>query len=174
MWYAFKMIKSFSNITTYILVVVIIILLGVIAYLQLSSGLVHTSGSDVNLVEQTLLCGQLYELKKEDYWGQQIGQNQYIFNEDLRACLAANIYYDPYTSDLFRMVINMTNDETLLYYLQDRTAATARGCEQMWVSLRYIDGEEEISRSECDDPMMELRAEASDVINELGFNMRLY
>lgn len=168
------MIKSFSNITTYILAAVIIILLGVIAYLQLSSGSVHTSGSDVNLVEQTLLCGQLYELKKEQYWGHQIGQDQYIYNKDRESCLVANIYNEPLNSNFFMMVIDMTNDATLLHYIQDRTTTTARECEQMWVSLTYMDGDDEVKLSECDDPMMVLRTEAREVIDELGFNMRFY
>jgi len=67
-------------------------------------------------IAQSLNCAQLYELKKQRYWRDEIGQSKSVFSEELDTCLALNIYSDPISKNYFAMVIDTTNDETLLYY----------------------------------------------------------
>ena len=130
------------------------------------------NNGNINLTKQALLCGQLYELKKEQYWGNKVGQNRYLYNQELGSCLAANIFTDFNTNDFDFMVINMTNDATLLYYRENPIAANAHECDEVWVSLSYKDKGEKVRQSGCDD--WNLRSKASEIVSELGFNMRFF
>ena len=106
-------------------------------------------------VEATLHCAQLYEFKKQQYWGDSVGNNKYIFNTSLNTCLALNIYNDSQAGRYFAMVIDMTDDETLLYYSDDLKGAIVDGdtvtkCENRAVHLSYTTNGREIKEAGCD------------------------
>ena len=111
--------------------------------------------NDTSRVDATLKCAQLYEVKKEKYWRDEIGQNKYIFSAELNTCLALNIYNNFDTGSYFAMVIDMVSDKTLLFYtdvpqgtLVDGDSVTT--CEKRAVSLEYQRTGKEISDSGCD------------------------
>lgn len=74
------------------------------------------TASSTDIIGNTLKCEELYELKKIKYWGEEIGQDKAIYNENLNTCLALNVYDDFQTKKFFAMIIDMSDDSTLMYY----------------------------------------------------------
>jgi len=106
-------------------------------------------------VESTLQCAQLYDLKKARYWGDEVGNDKYAFNESLNTCLALNIHLNYETGRYFAMVIDVVSDRTLLYYSDDPSGTIVDGqqvitCENRAVHLSYSANEKEIKEAGCD------------------------
>ena len=111
--------------------------------------------SAVSAVDETLKCAQLYELKKGKYWGDEIGQSKYIFNKDLNTCLALNIYNNFQTKDYFAMVMDMSNDKSLLYYSDKQKGFYVEGdqridCKNSYVYFEYLKNGKEIKDYGCE------------------------
>jgi hypothetical protein len=85
----------------------------VLSILLLAAG---CSQEKVDIVDQTIKCEQLLQLKKSRYFGDENGQMRSIYNPQLKTCLAMNIYNNPVTGQYYGMVLDMQNDKTLYYY----------------------------------------------------------
>lgn len=112
-------------------------------------------GENKNVVDETLKCTQLYELKKAKYWGDKIGQSKSIFNKNLNTCLALNIYNDPITKKYFGMVIDTANDKTILYYDYEPKGFYIEGdkrilCENSYMYFEYLKNKNKIKDYGCE------------------------
>lgn len=108
-----------------------------------------------NAIEATLQCAQLYELKKERYWGRNIGNNKYLFSRDLNTCLALNIHNDSDAGRYFAMVLDMVTDKSLLYLSNEREGELADGdkvtkCPERAMYLSYFVDGTEVKEFGCD------------------------
>jgi hypothetical protein len=74
------------------------------------------ASSKRSVIENTLLCNELIGYKKDRYFGDEIGQLRVIYDDTKDTCLVLNIYYNGRFKDYTSMVLDMRNDETLLYY----------------------------------------------------------
>lgn len=120
-----------------IIIVILLAVLVVVSYLAFKEKL-----SGVNIVDMTLKCNQLYEAKKEKYWGDEIGQSKSIFNQKLNTCLALNIRNNSTTGEYLAMVIDMKNDKTMLYYSDQKGGnyvenSNLKECKNSYVFLQY-------------------------------------
>ena len=111
--------------------------------------------NSVSIIDETLNCARLYELKKSKYWGDEIGQSKYIFNKDMNTCLALNIYNNFRTKDYFAMVMDMTNDKTFLYYSDKQKGFYVEGdqrvdCKNSYVYFEYIKMGKEVKDYGCE------------------------
>ncbi len=123
----------------------------VFGFLWLKSEKLNTA----SVVDETLKCAQLYELKKGKYWGDEIGQSKYIFNKDLSTCLALNIYNNFQTEDYFAMVMDMSNDKSLLYYSYDPKGFYIEGdqlihCKNAYMYFEYLKNGKEVNEYGCE------------------------
>jgi hypothetical protein len=134
------------------------LVIGVLLILLIIFGLFwykNTNKKVVSVVDQTLKCAQLYELKKDKYWGDEIGQSKYIFNRNLNTCLALNIYNNSETKDYFAMVMDMSNDKFLLYYSDTRKGFYVEGdqridCKNSYIYFEYLKNGKEVKDYGCE------------------------
>jgi hypothetical protein len=125
-------------------------------------------------VETALKCTQLYELKKVKYWHDEIGQSSPIYNKNLNTCLALNIYNDFETKDYFAMIIDMSNDETLLYYSAKPQGFYVEGdqiinCEYEYDYLEYLKNGKETKEYGCE--KWELFDKMFEEVRNFGFKI---
>jgi hypothetical protein len=128
-----------------------------------------------NTVELTLQCAQLYDLKKQRYWGHEVGEDRYIFSRDLGTCLALNIYYDRQTEGYFATVIDMSNDKILLRYGDTVKGVIVDGgettkCESRAMNLSYTMKGTEVQEAGCD--RNDLMGKMFEQVRLFGFNPR--
>ncbi|MDP2643094.1 MAG: hypothetical protein Q8P62_04600 [Candidatus Peregrinibacteria bacterium] len=138
-----------------------------IIFLPNSNKTTDTAGND-------LKCNQLYELKKTKYWKEEIGQSGAIFNTDLNTCLAFNIYNGE--KDYFAMVLDMSDDTTLMYYNSTPKGYYFEGeeykkitCEQEYSSFEFIENGKEIKEYGCE--KYDLLKKALEKLREYGFTI---
>ncbi len=155
---------------------IIIAILGILLVVFASLWYISEKESTENFVDKTLKCTQLYELKKDKYWENEIGQSKSIFSKALGTCLALNIYNNSYTKNYYAMVIDMSNDKTLLYYSDKRNGFYYEGdqkvsCENSYIYFEYIQSGKTIKNYGCekfglmDDMFKEIRAFGFDVFD---------
>ena len=96
-----------------IIIAILLISLSIIYYLII---FLPNSNQSTDMAGNALKCNELYELKKTKYWEEEIGQSKAIYNTDLNACLALNMYFDFDTDKYFASVINMLDDSSLMRY----------------------------------------------------------
>ncbi len=128
-------------------------------------------------VENTLRCNQLYELKKEQYWGENIGQSKVIYSRKLNTCLAYNLYSRPIdspgTETYFGMLKDMGDDKTLLYYTNDKGGGFVNGekvtCERSFDYIQYSEGGQEVEQYGCDE--FGLFDKMFEIIRSYGFEV---
>lgn len=113
------------------------LIIGILIVLVIIFGALWYMEKNKISVNEALTCTQLYELKKVIYWKDEIGQSSSIFNKDLNTCLAVNLYNNTLNEHYFGMVIDMSNDKTLLYY-----SSTPKGY--------YFEGENSDKKITCD------------------------
>jgi len=107
--------KTNEAVKISIIAAILIVALSVAYYFVISLPKTNTA-SNTDTVGNTLKCNELYELKKTKYWNDEIGQSKAIYNEDLDTCLALNIYNNFQTDEYFAMIMDMSDDSTLMYY----------------------------------------------------------
>jgi hypothetical protein len=108
-----------------------------------------------NTIGNTLKCNQLYELKKSKYWGNDIGQSKAIYNSKLDTCLALNIYNDFDTEKYFAMIIDMSDDSTLMYYSANPQGFYVEGdekitCQDNYIFFEFVQNGKENKEYGCD------------------------
>jgi hypothetical protein len=106
-------------------------------------------------VSNTLNCNKLYELKKTKYWGDRIGQSRAIYNNNLDTCLALNIYSDFKTDKYFAMIMDMSDDSTLMYYGSTPQGSYIEGakiitCQNNYISFEFIQNGKKVKKYGCD------------------------
>jgi hypothetical protein len=137
-------------------------------------GLLWYRSDNRSTVDDTLKCAQLYELKKDRYWNNEIGNSKYIFNKKLNTCLALNIYNDFETKNYFAMIMDMSDDKIILYYTDKQKGFYVKedgsaDCKNSYVSFEYLKNEKEIKDSGCDKYV--LMDEMFEQVRELGFEI---
>jgi len=74
-----------------------------------------------SIASKTLECLELWGLKKERYFGEEIGNYRVIYNKELDTCLVGNIYDQKmntgYGDKYFIFVMDLITDEVLFSYL---------------------------------------------------------
>ena len=130
------------------------------------------SNQSTDAISNTLKCNELYELKKSKYWGNEIGQSKYIFNNNLNTCLAYNIYNDFDKNEYFAMIMDMTNDKTLLYYNETDEGEYFEDdkkvkCEITYNYLEYDDNSKKVTKYGCE--KYSLMDEMFEKIRSYGF-----
>jgi hypothetical protein len=138
-----------KNVTNILIGLVMGILLTT-CYFQLGK----ISDSTQKTISSDLACTQLYELKKEKYWGEKIGQSKAIYNSKLDSCLALNMYSDFDTDEYFATVINMSNDSTLLDYSSKPKGFYFEGdkknvCQNDYVYFEHLKNNKEVKEYGC-------------------------
>jgi len=106
-------------------------------------------------VSNTLRCNELYELKKLKYWGNNIGQSKAIYSNTLDTCLALNMHMDFDTKKYFAMVLDMSNDSTLMYYSSDPQGFYFEGdkritCKQNYIYFKFMQNGEKVKEYGCE------------------------
>lgn len=129
---------------------------------------------NANTVGAAIQCAQLYELKKQRYWGDEVGNNKYMFSSALNTCLALNIYNNFQTKSYFAMVIDMSTDKTLLYYSDDPKGVLADGekvitCDKRAIHLSYTLNGREVKESGCE--RFDLMDKMFERVKALGFEL---
>lgn len=82
-------------------------------------------------------CYHLYELNKTQYFGDQQAQvTKVVFNENINACLVWIRHNDLEANTDTDTIINMEDNETLLYFKRDRGQAT---CKYYFIHLYFQD-----------------------------------
>lgn len=76
----------------------------------------YSNDNTTNVVSAELECQQLLELKKGQYFGNDLGQYKAVYNKNLNTCLAVNLYWDSETDEYSALLKDMISDETLLFY----------------------------------------------------------
>jgi hypothetical protein len=117
------------------------LIIGVLAMLVVVFGVLWYRGenkSATSIVDDTLKCAQLYDLKKGTYWRDEIGQSKYIFNKDLNTCLALNIFHNSQTKDYFAMVMDMSTDKSLLSYSDRQKGFYVDGDQRIDCKISYV------------------------------------
>lgn len=110
---------------------------------------------NTDTVGNTLKCNELYKLKKTKYWNNEIGQSKAIYNSDLDTCLALNMYNDFDTKKYFAMVIDMSDDSTLMYYssnpqgfyFEDDQKIT---CKENYIYFEFVQNGKTVKEYGCD------------------------
>lgn len=96
--------------TKNLLLIILIILIGVVVYFNFSK-------DRPSVAQETVHCLELWEQKKDRYFGEEIGNYRVIFNKDLDTCIAGNIYNETKQfgnkDKYFIFVIDLLTDETL-------------------------------------------------------------
>lgn len=134
------------------------LIIGALFILVVVFGFIWYIGENKSVIDESLKCTQLYELKKAKYWNNEIGQSKSIFNKDLNTCLALNIYNNPISKKYFGMVMDMSNDKTLLYYSSTPNGFYFEGesgnkkitCEYSYDYLEYLKSGEEVKEYGCE------------------------
>lgn len=138
---------------SFILIAIVIVAISAIAYNYGKNSPSQTVQIDV--VDKTLQCNQLYELKKVKYWDGEIGQSKTIFSRDLNTCLAFNLYNNPQTKEYTGMVMDMENDKALVYYNSVPQGTYLQGekeisCEYTHDYLKYTRNGKTITDKGCE------------------------
>lgn len=153
------------------------IIIGVLVILVIIFGLLWYRSENENsdsIIDKTLKCAQLYEIKKGKYWGDEIGQSKYLFNKDLNTCLALNIYYNPQTKDYFAMVMDMSIDKSILYYDSEQKGFYVEGgkridCKYSYNYLKYLKNGKEVRDYGCE--KYNLMDKMFDRVRDFGFEV---
>ena len=108
-----------------------------------------------NTISNTLKCNELYELKKTKYWGNKIGQSKTIYNEDLNACLALNIYNNFDTEEYFAIIIDMSDDLVLMHYSSAPQGFYFEGdekvtCKENYIYFEFVQNGKTVKKYGCD------------------------
>ncbi|TSC66121.1 MAG: hypothetical protein G01um101477_209 [Candidatus Doudnabacteria bacterium Gr01-1014_77] len=149
-------------------------IIAVLAILILIIGFFWYKGTNKSIVDKTLQCAQLYELKKVKYWGNEIGQNKSVFNKTLNACLALNIYNDFQTKDYFAMIIDMSNDKTILSFSAQQKGfyfnnSQRIDCKNSYIYFKYLKNGEEIKDYGCE--KYDLMDKMFEQVRDFGFEV---
>lgn len=115
----------------------------------------NSTSTNNDTVGNTLKCNELYELKKSKYWGDEIGQSKAVYNSKLDTCLALNMYNDFDTKKYFAMVMDMSDDSTLMYYSSDPQGLYFEGdqkitCEENYIYFEFVQNGKEVKEYGCD------------------------
>ncbi|MFH1546270.1 MAG: hypothetical protein ABIE14_02750 [Patescibacteria group bacterium] len=115
------------------------------------------SNQSANTVSNTLKCNKLYELKKSKYWEDEIGQSKAIYNSNLNTCLALNIYNNSDTKKYFAMVMDMSDDSTLMYYSSTPKGFYFEGedykkitCKENYIYFELVQNGKTVKEYGCD------------------------
>lgn len=146
--------KTNEAVKISIIAVILIVSLSVAYYYVIFLPKTNTVSS-TDTVDNTLKCNELYELKKTKYWGEEIGQSKVIYNEDLDTCLALNIYNDFDTKDYFAMIMDMSDDSTLMYYSSKPEGFYVEGdqmisCKNNYIFFEFVQNGETFKEYGCD------------------------
>ncbi len=146
--------KTNEAVKISLIAAILIVALSVAYYFVIFLPKTNTA-TNISTVDNTLKCNELYELKKTKYWGDDIGQSKAIYNSKLDTCLALNIYNDFDTEKYFAMVMDMSDDSTLMYY-----SSTPQGfyfeddrkitCENNYIYFEFIQNGKENKEYGCD------------------------
>ena len=144
--------KTNNALTITIIVATLLISISVAYYFMI---FLPDSGQSINTVNNTLKCNELYELKKSKYWGDEIGQSKAIYNSDLNTCLALNIYNNFDAEEYFGMVIDMSDDSTLMHYSSTPEGFYFKGdqkitCKENYIYFEFVQNGEKIKEYGCD------------------------
>jgi hypothetical protein len=113
-----------------------------------------TSGLDV--IDVTIKCEELYNIKKERYWGDELGQSKTVYNEEMDTCLALNIYNDFEADSYFASIKNLQNDANILWYSEDTPGfyydedGKKVECEYSYTYFEYLEDNEEKLEYGCE------------------------
>lgn len=129
--------KTNEAVKISLIAAILIVALSIAYYFVIFLPKTNTS-TNTSTVDNTLKCNELYELKKTKYWGDEIGQSKAIYNDDLDTCLALNIYNDFQTDKYFAMIMDMSDDSTLMYYSSTPQGFYVEGDERITCQNNYI------------------------------------
>ena len=144
--------KTNEAVKISIIAAILIVALSVAYYFVIFLPKTNTS---VDTVRNTLKCNELYELKKTKYWGDDIGQSKAIYNSKLDTCLSLNMYNDFDTEKYFAMVMDMSDDSTLMYYSSTPQGFYVEGderitCQDNYIYFEFVQNGKEIKEYGCD------------------------
>ena len=111
--------------------------------------------TNTDIVGNTLKCNELYELKKSKYWGDEIGQSKAVYNQNLNACLALNIFNNFNTKEYFATIMDMSDDSTLLHYSSTPKGFYFEGdkkiiCQENYIYFEFVQNEKIVKEYGCD------------------------
>jgi len=139
--------KTNKAVKISIIAAILIVALSVAYYFVIFLPKANTATS-ADTVGNTLKCNELYEIKKTKYWGDEIGQSKAIWNKDLNTCLAMNMYSEAMnkfdgTDKYFAMVMDMSDDSTLMYYSSTPQGFYVEGdkrvtCEENYIYFEFV------------------------------------
>ena len=165
------------------------LIIGVLSILVVIFGVLwykSENKSGVSVVDETLKCNQLLNIKKTKYfadWRIKDGRSEAIFNKKLNSCLALNTYasagavFDNLGDNLVD-IINLENDENLLFYHSTPKGSYIKvengepqniTCNSSYIYFEYAKNGDKVKDDGCE--RYDLTDKMSEQVKGFGFTL---